>query len=358
MLQKFHHNNKPLDNHQIIIKQKLDQISTDLKNQSKQNFLQKLFTKKPTIKSLYIYGGVGRGKSMLMQDFYNSLKTTPKIYFHFNNFMRQIHENLHKIRKENIIYKDELFEAIKRVVKNSKVICFDEFQVVDVADAMLLSRIFSYIFNQKILVIFTSNSHPKDLYKNGFQRENFLEFVEKILLKNCDVSFLDSNIDYRSLYKQNLTQRYFVSNKENRQKIKEIIKNFTNSKKLKPLKLDVWGRQIVIKKTYQKIAVINFDEICADNFSAADYQEISRYFDLIFLLKIPKLDNENINEVRRFLLFIDEVYENKVALIMLAKTSVQKIYQDEAKLEAFLRTISRINEIRSDFYWQNSKFVI
>jgi cell division protein ZapE len=345
-----------LDKKQIEVKEKLNGISSFLENKNNLNFFQKIFTTSPKIKSFYLYGGVGRGKTMLMKDFYNSLKKTPKLYFHFNAFMQQIHEGLHALRKEKVKCEDELVEVIKKLTKNCQVICFDEFQVVDIADAMLLSRIFSYIFLKEIFVVFTSNAKPSELYKNGLQREVFLEFVNKILLKNCDVSFLDSEVDYRSLYKENLSKRYFISNKKNSLEILNIIKNLTDSGILKPCKIKVWGREIKIKKTYKNIAVINFAEIFLNDLGVSDYRAICQKFDLIFLLKIPKLSEENINEARRLLLFIDEAYENKTALIISAKVAANKIYEKGIGFEVFNRAVSRINEIKSDFYWKGSKF--
>jgi len=344
-----------LDSQQILVENKLLNLAKELESQASEGFFRKIISSKKQLKSFYIYGDVGRGKSMLMKNFFNSLHKTPKTYFHFNLFMRKIHEALRDIRKEEKKFEDELFEAVKRVVQKNKLICFDEFQVVDIADAMLLSRIFSHLFSQGVVVIFTSNSKPQDLYKNGLQREIFLEFVEKVLLKNCEVLYLNSPTDYRSQYRKNLTRRYFISNKENREEVKKIIENFTEGKKLKSKKLKVWGREIKIKKTFEKVAIFNFDELCRVDFAASDYQAICQNFDLIFLLKVPKLTKEDMNEARRFVLFIDEAYENKAALIILAKTKSEKIYESGVGAEAFSRTVSRLNEIKSDSYWQLSK---
>lgn len=344
-----------LDSHQIIVQSKLQQLAKEIEDQENNGFLKKIFSSGDQIKSLYIYSDVGRGKSMLMAEFFALIKKTSKVSFHFNAFMRLIHEALRDIRREEKKYKDELIEAVKRATKEHRLICFDEFQVVDIADAMLLSRIFSYIFSQRIVVVFTSNSKPMDLYKNGLQREVFLEFVENILLKNCSVLHLNSDVDYRQQYKQNLAKRYFISNKKNREIVAEIISKVTKSQKLKSCKLTVWGREIKIKKTYEKIAVINFADLCAVDFAASDYQTICQNFDLIFLLGLPKLTSENVNEARRFVLFIDEIYENKVALIVTAKVKISEIYQNGIGSEAFKRTASRLNEIKSDSYWQSSK---
>lgn len=344
-----------LDSAQLALQAKLQKLACDLKERESANFFAKIFSDKIAIKSFYVYSGVGRGKSMLMREFYEAVGDIPKIYSHFNAFMRLIHEALRDVRKEEKKYKDELIEALKRVVKDSKLVCFDEFQVVDIADAMLLSRIFSYLFAQEIVVVFTSNSAPLELYKNGLQRELFLEFVENILLKNCEVIYLSGAIDYRLQYAQNIGKRFFISNRKNREIIAEMIENLTNSKKLKVKKLKVWGREIKIKKTYDKIAVINFADLCQVDFAASDYQTICQNFDLIFLMKLPRLSADNLNEARRFVLFIDEVYENKVALIVSSQVKISEIYAQGIGAEAFKRTVSRLNEIKSDFYWQNSK---
>lgn len=344
-----------LDSKQIEIQNKLQQLAQALENKAEKGFLKNLFSAKVQIKSFYIYGDVGRGKSMLMKNFFNSLQKTPKIYFHFNSFMQAIHLALRDIRKEEKKYKDELIEALQRVIKDSSLICFDEFQVLDIADAMLLSRIFSYIFAKEIVVVFTSNSKPLELYKNGLQRQIFLEFVENILLKNCEILHLNSPTDYRQKFCQNLTQRYFISNKKNREEVQKIIENLIGGKLLKASKIKVWGREIKIKKTFKNIAVIKFDELCKANFAAADCRAICQKFELIFLLKVPQLKKEDVDEARRFVLFIDEVYENKLALIVTAKKKAEEIYTDGIGSEAFRRTVSRLREIQSDHYWNNSK---
>lgn len=348
-------NNIFLDLEQQKLQKKLQNLAQILENEASSSWSNIFSSAKKEPQSLYIYGLAGCGKTSLMQEFYNSLQKTAKIYFHFNSFMRLIHEALRDIRSENKKYNDELIEAVKRVVKNQKLLCFDEFQVLDIADAMLLGRIFSYLFDKKTVVVFTSNSAPLELYKNGLQRQLFLEFVDNILLKNCEVFELNSGIDYRQIYRKNLDKRYFVSNKNNRAKVKEIIANFTNNKALKAKKIKVWGRDVKIKKTYEKIAVINFDDLCRVELAAADYQAIAKEFDLIFLLKLPILNQEDLNESRRFTLFIDEIYENKTALIILAKTRIDKLYGNFHGAQFYARTISRLKEIKSDQYWQTSK---
>ncbi len=344
-----------LDAPQVVVKNKLDQLSEDLESRQSDGFLKKLFNKKPLPKGFYIHGGVGRGKTMLMRNFFDSLKETPKFYVHFNSFMRSIHEALRDIRNENLNFDDELIEAIRRVVTFGKkdykaaLICFDEFQVVDIADAMLLSRIFTHLFNLGVVAVFTSNTQPLDLYKDGLQREVFLEFVRAVLLKNVDVLYLDSPNDYRALRKAKLSKRYLVSNRKNRLKFQEMIDEFIEGRALKAKKIKVWGREVELKKTYKKILVVSYEELCCQPLSASDYQEICKNFDLIFFKGLPRLNENDRNEMRRLMLFIDEVYERKIGLIILAKTAIKNISSDHV----FKRTASRLREIKSDYYWLN-----
>ena len=302
----------------------------------------------------YIYGDVGRGKTMIMQNFYHKIINLKKNYFHFNNFMLLIHQNLHSIRQENSIYQDELHEAVSRVINDSQLICFDEFQVVDVADAMPLARIFEYFFNHSIIVIATSNSHPLDLYPNGLQREIFIKFVNEVLLKNLQVLNLNSNIDYRKHNRSKIVKRFLVNNHKNREIFKEIINNFTAHKTRKTIKIKVWERDIKIKKAYENIAIFNFDDLFTQNYSTADFKALCSRFELIFIKKLPRLSSDNINEIRRFTLFIDEVYENKTLLIILSKINMRRLNDIAVFAPYFARTLSRLHEIISDQYWNQN----
>lgn len=343
-----------LDQAQIEIEKQLKDLALDIEKRAQKSLLQKLFQSDVEIKSLYIYGDVGRGKTMLMRNFFNSIHEVKKSYFHFNAFMNLIHETLRDIRMQDQKVSDELIEAVKIVLGKSRVICFDEFQVVDIADAMLLSRIFSYVFSQGIVVVFTSNSRPSELYKNGLQRELFLEFVNKVLLRHCHVLHLDSKIDYRGEFSHSLTERYFFS-KTDCKKIKDIVKNFSEKDPLKTSYLKVWGRDVEIKRSNKKIAVFTFDELCKENFSASDYGAICKRFDLIFLLNIYCLKQEDVNEARRLTSFIDEVYEKKAALIIFSDCEIERIYSNLTDGSWSKRSISRLSEIKSDYYWFNSK---
>lgn len=336
--------------------------------------------KNSNYKSFYIYGDVGRGKTMLMKSFYNNLECE-KSYFHFNNFMQQIHQNLRDIRKEPKKYKDELIEATKRIVKKTKIICFDEFQVSDIADAMLLSRIFTYVFLQNISVIFTSNFEPLLLYQDGLQREKFLEFVNNILAKNCEILNLNSKIDYRKNFKKSDNQRYFCQKDE--AKFLEKIKNITEKNKAFTTKLKVWGRVLEIENSFEisqkqilqylnfeendlnnfkekiKLAIFDFDWLIKNKNSVSDFRAIAKEFDLIFLSKLVNFTEFYSNEAKRFVFLIDEIYENKTAFFILAESEIEQIFDEyylkKSTAKIFTRSLSRINEIKSDDYFKNSK---
>ena len=403
-----------LDNKQQEIHNKLTNIRNDLEKITINKILRKiLFINSKVIKGLYIYGDVGRGKSMLMKEFYNSLTKTSKIYCHFNSFIKAIHEALRDIRTSKKKYDDQLIAAINLVldhklqylvkykddeIKNTKfkiknffskkirILCLDEFQVIDAADSMILSRVISYLFSQNIIIIFTSNTHPQKLYKNGIQAELFQDFVKDTLLPNSPDIKLDSDNDYRAKKVPSSLKRFYVNDRYYDENLNDLIKQLTNNKDCFITKIKVWGREVTIDNSYlinnndlnilnsinqpnsdnkeikhisnhnnNKFAIVTFDSICSNSFSAADYQAISQTFDLIILLKVPPLSPQDTNEARRLTLFIDEIYENKTSLITLSAKEIDEIYPEGIGSKSFLRTISRFKEIQSNDYWINSK---
>jgi len=359
-----------LDENQKIVANILDKFANILEKKYLNNKIKNIFNKisakilpKKTNQELlvvYIYGDVGRGKSMLMKSFFNKVKVANNLKHsvHFNSFMNEIHQTLKKIRSDSLKTKDELKTATNQILKHYRILCLDEFQVVDIADAMLLSRVFKIIFEKKIALIITSNCHPLQLYKNGLQRELFIDFVNKILLKNCQIVNLDSKIDYREKYIENLEQRYIIKSNIANKTFNDIINHTVNIDHLEPLDIKVWGRKFTIHKTYQDIAIIDFSSFLKEALSANDYKAICKKFALIFIKNLPKLTKEEPNEARRLILFIDEAYENKLALIILAECEIEEIYLHGIGAEAFKRTISRLKEIKSDFYWHHSKIAV
>jgi cell division protein ZapE len=349
------------DSQQLLLWHNLLQLVAKINNNSEQSFFTKikfwLQKESKNNKSFYIYGSPGCGKTMIMQAFYQQI-ILPKQYHHFHAFMQKIHSNLHQIRisQQSNNKSQEINLALQKIVGNSQIICFDEFQIVDIADAMLLNKIFSYFFAKNIVVIITANFHPLELYQNGLQRQLYLDFVQEIFLPNCVCYQLSSSIDYRKL-KLGLKKHYFISNAKNRLKFQQIFAETIQNKTLQVKNINVWQRNIAIKNTYENIAFFSFKQLCYQNFSADDYRAICCGFDLIFLKTVPYFFEEDINVIRRFSLFIDEVYENKTAIIILAKTIPKKLCKIPIVPQYFDRTISRLQEICSKQYWQESKYV-
>jgi cell division protein ZapE len=344
-----------LDSAQLVVFNQLENLKKQLVKLSQKNptrlAIKSFFSHQQPIKSLYIYGDVGRGKSMLMRHFFETLLLKQKTYFHFNNFMQQVHKELYKLRvdsrKSLVVSGTELiFLATKKVIgEKIKVICFDEMQVEDVADAMILQGVFSYFVANQIAVVTTSNRHPLDLYENGLQRDLFLKFVAEVLLPNFLLLDLDGKIDYRSLFVSK-SQHYFSPNSsKNKKAILEIFAKVIDNNKPKPREIAVLGRKLLVAKSYKNIALFDFKELCEADLGVADYQAIVKEFSLIFLLNVPILKPEDRNEAKRLIWFIDEAYENKTNLLVLAEVEPEEIYVKGVGAKAFKRTASRLSEI-------------
>jgi cell division protein ZapE len=314
--------------------------------------LKGLFAPQKPIQSLYIYGKVGRGKSMLMRHFFEHLPVSNKIYFHFNGFMQEVHKELHKLRKHSAVVippkagiQNLIFIATKHVVGKSKVVCFDEMQVEDVADAMILQGVFSYFVENQIAVVTTSNCHPLELYENGLQRDLFLKFVNEVLLKNFLVLNLDGKVDYRSQFIASKQHYFYPDNAENKKAILDLLLQVTENKTPHPREIELLGRKLLVKNSYKNIALFDFKELCGADLGVADYQAICQEFSLIFLLNVPVLKAEDRNEAKRLIWFIDEVYEKQVGLLVLAACKPEEIYVKGIGAKVFKRAASRLNEL-------------
>ncbi len=351
-----------LDSAQIIVKEKLDELLLQINSFKSPKFLNFVLPyKSPAFTNFgfYIYGDVGRGKTMLMQEFYKKITHSTKFYFHFNSFMNQLHLALRDIRKSSKKYDDELAVAISQMIFSSDspkkncpitIICFDEFQILDVADAMLLSRIFSFFYQHNIITIITSNQHPLNLYPNGLQRQSFIKFVEEILLKKITVLNLNSLRDYRILNRTQNIKKFFENSETDRLNFQKIIDDLTKNIPKETSTIKVWGREIIIKNSYQNIAIFDFFELCGNHFGASDYQKICQKYSIIFLKNIPSFSPEDLNEIRRFTLFIDEAYQHRNIVFFLSQDNLKTLENVAKFTPYFSRTISRIYEIISDEY--------
>lgn len=311
--------------------------------------LHKLILPKPaSYQSLYIYGNVGRGKSMLMDLFYEACPIRQKKRVHFHAFMLEVHAFIHQWRRQH--NSDAISALAEHIRKSELLLCFDEFHVNDIADAMILVRLFNSLFELGIVVVVTSNCHPTELYHDGLQRDLFLPFV-RLLQEKAEVIELVAEQDYRLSHLHALKTTYYYPLDEQAAKfIRQSYNELTHFAPLKPGSVEVLGRKVILTAVHGNVALSSFDELCLHALGPADYLEIGRRFDILILADIPKLTNEKCNEAKRFVTLIDALYEHKVKLICTAEVSAQELYTTGEGSFEFERTVSRLIEMQSESY--------
>jgi cell division protein ZapE len=301
--------------------------------------------------SLYIFGGVGRGKSMLMALFYDACPIEHKRRVHFNMFMLEVHAFIHYWRKQNNI--DAISALAKKIRASALVLCLDEFHVTDIADAMILERLFNKLFESGIIVVITSNRHPNDLYQGGLQREQFLNFT-RLLQRESKTIELVAKEDYRLMHLHALEATYyFPLDAHASEFVQQSYNEFTNFAAMQAGVLQVMGRKVILSAVHGDIALTSFDELCVQPLGSADYLEIAREFSTLIMSKIPKLTAEKRNEAKRFMTLIDALYEHKVKLICTAEVPAKELYTEGDGSFEFRRTVSRLIEMQSESYLQS-----
>ena len=315
-----------------------------------QSYPKKFFSKSPsTSKSLYIYGDVGRGKSMLMDLFYETCPIQQKRRVHFHAFMLEVHEFVHQWRNQNRSG-DMIVTLAKEIRSATLLLCFDEFHVTDIADAMILGRLFSQLFALGVVMVITSNRHPKDLYENGLQRDLFLPFID--LLQNyCLTQDLPAQKDYRLQHLHALqTRYYFPIDSEAEKFIQNSFNELTAFASRTPGKLEVKGRESILSAVHGDVALSSFQELCERPLAALDYLELANEFTTLILTNIPKLSRQKRNEAKRFSTLVDALYEHKVKLICTAEVVPEELYLEGDGAFEFKRTVSRLIEMQSERY--------
>lgn len=306
------------------------------------------FSKKEKTKGIYLHGGVGRGKSMIMDIFFHELPDTLKSRrVHFHEFMIETHDWLHAHRGDGM---DDLLPNYARHVSNNvHVLCFDEFHVTDVADAMILSRLFTALFDHGVVVISTSNWMPDNLYEGGLQRDLFLPFI-KLLKKQMKVVHLDSDTDYRQLSDPDQSVYYlYPLNKKIEEKLNKIFSELAEGHNITSETLTIKGRDIQIQSA-NNMARFTYTELCEQPLGAEDYIGIAQKYHTVFVENIPRLNDSKCNEVKRLILLIDCLYEAHCRLIISAEDDVRYLYGGEEHAFEFDRTISRLMEMQSNIY--------
>lgn len=295
------------------------------------------------VKGLYLYGGVGRGKSMLMDLFYYTAEVEKKRRVHFHEFMQEVHDGIHEARKK--YEKDPIDPVAKAIAGEAHLLCFDEMQIVDITDAMIVGRLFEKLFARGVVIVATSNRHPDELYKDGLNRHLFLPFIEMIK-DRLEVYHLASEMDHR-LNGQKAPELYHTPLDDI--SIREMDKawdTMTDGKGV-PLTLVVKGRDVVIPSYFDGAGRFTFAELCETPLGAVDYLAIAKKVDVLLLDDIPKMSKEKGNEAKRFILLIDTLYEAKVRLICSAATVPDRLYQEGRGAWQFKRTTSRLEEMQT-----------
>ncbi|MEM9715141.1 MAG: cell division protein ZapE [Pseudomonadota bacterium] len=294
-------------------------------------------------KGLYVYGGVGRGKSMLMDLFYDTVQIRRKRRVHFHAFMQEIHAGMHEARQSGVT--DAIKPVAEKVIKDAKLLCFDEMQITDITDAMIVGRLFEQLFDAGIIIVTTSNRHPSELYKDGLNRHLFLPFIE-LMETRLIVHNLDSETDYRQNRLADEQVYFFPVNAANNARADGLwAKLITGS--VEPIELKHRGRSVNLPEFSGGVARASFADLCEAPLGPADYLEIASAVRVLFLTNVPKLDGAAANAAKRFVTLIDALYEAKTRLIVTAAAAPEDLYTSGTGAFEFERSASRLREMMS-----------
>ncbi|MEO8300355.1 MAG: cell division protein ZapE [Rhizomicrobium sp.] len=299
-------------------------------------------------KGLYIWGDVGRGKTLLMDLFFEEAATAKKRRAHFNRFMVDVHARIHAERQKPGSG-DPIPVVARAIAEEARLLCFDEFQVADVADAMILGRLFDWLFCEGVTIVATSNSPPDRLYEGGLNRQLFLPFIEEIK-QRLEVIELNGPTDYRLQRISGLNVYLTPLGPEADAAMDEAWKRLTDSKRGKPASLTVLGRQVAVPQAARGVARFAFEELCDRPLAAADYLAVAQEFHTILIDHIPVMTDNMHNVARRFTLLIDTLYDEGVKLICSAAAPPDQLYPAGIASDAFRRTVSRLAEMQSEDY--------
>ena len=319
----------------------LDRVLRELAAPEERGFLGR--TKgRPPVRGLYLWGGVGRGKSMLM-DLFVAQSDMPKRRVHFHAFMQEVQVALHEVRKTGV---DDALKPVADDIATVRLLALDEMQVTDIADAMILGRLFQRLFDKGVGVVTTSNRPPRDLYKDGLNRPLFEPFIDLIDAR-MEVLHLDSETDHRQGRLSGGEVWLTPANAEARRRIDAIYEGLAGPDP-EPLTLKVKGRDVTLPAFGSGVARARFWELCGAALGPADYLAIADAVRVLVLEDIPRLGRSNFNEAKRFVTLIDALYEAKVRLVASAADAPESLYIEGEGSFEFARTASRLREMMSD----------
>ncbi len=298
-------------------------------------------------RGLYIHGPVGRGKSMLMDLFYENVAVAPKRRVHFHDFMADVHAAVRHWREEDP--GNEIARTAVDIRANAALLCFDEFQVQDIADAMILARLFEALFEAGIVVVATSNRHPRALYENGINRQLFVPAID-LIEKRMDVMCLDGPIDYRLAHLERARVYFTPLNAESAAALDAVWYDLTGTARGTPGELEVLGRKLKVPEEARGAARFTFRDLCVDALGPQDFLAIADAFHAVAVRDIPRLTPDNRNEAKRFVTLIDALYERSAKLICTAEAQPHELYPAGDGAFEFERTASRLAEMQTPEY--------
>jgi cell division protein ZapE len=334
------------DTAQQAVALKLEVLSIRL-NQSRKphSFFKRLFPTgaKPIQRGLYIYGEVGRGKTFLMDLFFDSVHAIPKHRIHFHEFLQDVHAKRATTKSKNVIA-----DIADELSSKAKLLCLDEMQISDIADAMIIGRLFEALYTRGVCIVTTSNLPPDGLYKEGLNRQLFIPFIEW-MNEHLDVVQMGGVVDYR-LGRMASRQSYLVGNHIS--EMNDIWDELTDHAKGQPMVIEVLGRKLEVPKAAHGCARFTFAELCENPLGAPDYLALARNFRTIFIDHVPVIKTSNRNEAKRFILMIDTFYDSKLKLVIAAAEAPEKLYPAGQHAKEFARTVSRLKEMQSASWWK------
>ena len=298
-------------------------------------------------RGIYFWGGVGRGKTYLVDTFYDTLPFEQKLRVHFHRFMHRVHKELKELKGKS----DPLPIIADKLANEAQIVCFDEFFVQDITDAMILGTLMQELFKRNVVLVATSNIVPDDLYKNGLQRARFLPAIE-LIKKHCEVINVDSGIDYRL---RTLTKAEIYHSPLDADADKNLQRYFTelapdHCSRNTDGTIRINGRDITVRKECDDVVLFDFDAICGGPRSQNDYIELAQLYHAVLISNVPQLGGNNDDAARRFLALVDEFYERRVKLILSAEVPLEEIYTDGKLKFEYQRCISRLQEMQSQEY--------
>jgi cell division protein ZapE len=343
------------DKEQAAAAARLARLQQELEAHQGGGFFGRLLGRKPASpRGVYMWGGVGRGKSMLMDLFHDTLGITEKRRVHFHAFMLEVHEVMREVRQKEL--GDPIPQVAARIAQGLRVLAFDEMVVNNSADAMIMSRLFTALIRDHGLVIVTtSNRAPKELYKDGLNREHFLPFIA-LIESELDVLTLNGPTDYRLERLTGIASWHMPLGEAATQRVREVFFRLTDyppedAANVPSLDLDVGGgRMLHVPKSLKGVAVFSFRKLCGEARGASDYLAIARHYHTVILVGIKRMGPDMRNEAARFVTLIDALYEHRVKLFVTAETSPEDLYEAGDGRFEFDRTISRLMEMQSKDY--------